>query len=153
MAGNWSIICPVNVEQLVQWVQTFDPKHWPTPSGPTKPQRLLAPPMQLVQSVIDQIVPHFPSPVLIHQAMLSRMMPGQNHPMHADNQRGDWITRVHVPIITNPDAWMMFEDEGAPVHFAAGHAYTFNTLARHAFGNNGSADRVHLLFEVARTKG
>jgi hypothetical protein len=103
--------------------------------------------------------------------MLSRMLPGQAHPFHVDRQRADWITRIHVPIVTNPLAWIAFEAENEPVHpgneavelgnvllcnkvhFLAGKAYSFNTLERHAFGNDGDTERVHLIFEVLRKDG
>ena len=101
--------------------------------------------------------------------MLSRMLPGQSHDFHVDIQRADWITRVHVPIVTNPGCWMAWEnaekkaywlehydtlpnvrDIAEVVHFEAGRAYSFNTLERHSFGNDGETERVHLIFEVLR---
>ena len=90
----------------------------------------------------------FDRPVTADAVMFSRMLPGQSHPMHIDNQRAGWITRVHVPLVTNPGAWILFEEIGQRVHFDVSLAYTFNTFKRHAFGNDGETERVHLLFDV-----
>ncbi len=56
---------------------------------------------------------------------------------------------MHVPVVTNPGAWMCFKGTGR-VHFEAGKAYSFDTLVMHNYGNDGDTDRVHLLFDVLR---
>lgn len=105
--------------------------------------------MHLVQPIMHDVLQRFPGAVAA-EPMLSRMTPGQSHPMHVDRQRADWITRVHAPLTTNPGAWLMFEVEGKSIRFDVGMAYSFDTTQRHSFGNYGSTDRVHLIFEVLR---
>ena len=145
----WSCICDVDIAAVGQWL-ALGGQPWSVPNSVTKPQRIFEPPMGLLRPIIDTVLACFTDLVCIHQPMLSRVLPGQTHPMHTDTQRADWLTRVHVPITTDPQAWMLFEEEGTPVHFVAGKAYTFNTLKRHAFGNDGAAERVHFLFDVLR---
>lgn len=72
--------------------------------------------------------------------------PGQTHPAHRDVQPTNWITRVHVPIVTNEDATTIMDD-GAH-YMEVGTAYRFNTLATHAVFNYGSTYRAHLVFDV-----
>ena len=150
--SHWSAICDVSPEALgplAAWVRTAD-SSWSV-VGPTKPSRIMIPPEHEVGLIVAQVLPAFLGMVRADSPMLSRMLPGQSHPYHTDVQRADCITRVHVPITTNPGCWMMFEEEGEQVHFEVGRAYSFNTLARHAFGNDGDEPRVHLIFEVLRT--
>ena len=159
----WSLLCAVEVEALRAW---SDLVAWPAPSTPTKPQRVRDVPITLVKPIIEVVLPLLAGDDLYADGIcVSRVMPGQSHPLHVDTQRVDWVTRVHVPLVTNPDAWFAWEEEkydvtfedgeeypGEPirVHFEAGMAYSFNTLKRHSFANDGATGRVHLLFDVRR---
>ena len=162
IAIGWSYICPVEIAPLLQWVEASAGR-WPEPSTPCKPSRIQGDrlPMDLVDPITAQVLAEFDPAAELHghpgkfiaaEPMLSRMLPGQSHGYHVDTQRADCVTRVHVPITTNPDAWIAFESliGGLNMHLEAGHAYTFNTALRHAFGNNGETARVHLIFEVLR---
>lgn len=189
---NWSCICPVNPAPLIAWLAGAS---FPAPSTPTKPQRIQDAdvPLALCEPIMNAVLKHavarrkvglfactdgsskadvatteLAGRIVAASPMLSRVLPGQIHPMHVDIQRSDWLTRVHVPLTTNPGCWMAWEGQcsacdcayphckscmgtgGERVHFEVGNAYTFNTLARHAFGNEGETERVHLIFEVLR---
>lgn len=115
-----------------------------------QPNRIHAP--EAAQPIIDNVLKCFAGPVTYsrYYACLSRLVPGACYKYHQDPQQPNWITRVHVPVLTNPGAWLEFEEEGGPVHFEVGKAYSFNTLKRHRYGNDGNADRVHLLFDVLK---
>ena len=76
------------------------------------------------------------------------LMPGQVHPSHTDVQDEHWITRVHVPILTNEHVVFTMND-GAH-QMVVGKAYRFNNLTPHAVSNGGITPRVHLLFDVHR---
>lgn len=137
----------------IAWLSATN-RDWPT-TQPTKPQRLHRQrlPVDVFDPIVAAVLAYFPADpaVAARDVMLSRMLPGQSHGYHVDNQREDWITRVHVPIVSNGDSWFLWEaDEGDDVTFEVGSAYTFNTLLRHAFGNEGASERVHLLFDVYR---
>ena len=161
LSACWSEICPVDIAPLVQWLATAN-LTWPD-KGPNKPSRIFDPPF-LFRSVIDGLLTHFGDDVKDKEPMLSLMRAGQSHGMHVDSQFGGWVTRVHVPLVTNPGAWVAFEEDAHQwhpvqgsgllaevlntVHFAAGRAYTFDATRRHSFGNAGPEDRVHLIFDV-----
>lgn len=68
--------------------------------------------------------------------------------MHTDVQPPDWVTRVHVPIVTNEHATVS-TDEGT-FHMQSGVAYRFNTRRNHAVRNGGEQHRVHLVFDVRK---
>jgi aspartyl/asparaginyl beta-hydroxylase len=81
-------------------------------------------------------------------AFILRMKPlGVSRP-HIDDEKA-WFEpfRVHVPIITNDNAFLL--SEGRAKHLAVGEAWTFDNQARHAV-INGDAVRTHLIFDVPR---
>lgn len=144
----WTCLGAVDVALLVHWLAQG--VAWPPVKG-GQPNRVHAP--AEAAPVIQAALALFDEPVTYDQyrACVARIIPGRGHPYHQDSQPPAWVTRVHVPVVTNPDAWFMWQPEdGVKVHFAAGQAYTFNTLVPHAFANDGPTDRVHLTFDVLR---
>lgn len=78
--------------------------------------------------------------------LLSVVMPGALIEPHTDELGGDWSRRMHIPLITNPDAMFI---SGDVVHrMAVGFAYEINTRERHAVWNAGTEPRVHLMFDL-----
>lgn len=146
----WSRICDVDVEALALWAR--GPLPWPARTDPTKPLRIWAMAGDLVGPLVSQILAHFSPPVIARDACLSLMPAGDSHPMHVDSEPATFITRVHVPLTTNPGCWFEWEEESRRVHFDVGAAYCFDTQSRHAFGNDGESDRIHLLFDVWRSR-
>lgn len=149
----WSVICDVDVTEAVAWLNG-SAHAWPEPTRAGKPQRLFALP-PLFGPLVDGVLACLPVPCLADGVVLSRMPPGESHGMHRDLQRAGWLTRVHVPLVTNPRAWIAFEGNYPYIHvyrdhFEVGKAYSFDTLRRHAFGNDGDTERVHLLFDAIR---
>lgn len=167
-APFWGRLCavdPASIDAIAAWLAEAD-RAWQRQPREDKPQRIhwnskdqSGLPMGIVGPVVQQVISEVFLPIITYDGlMLSRMEPGQQHGMHVDTQNDNgWLTRVHVPIITNPGAWIMFEDDLNPryncpmrVHFEAGVAYSFNALERHSFGNDGTTDRVHLIFDLYR---
>jgi hypothetical protein len=74
------------------------------------------------------------------------MEPGQVHPAHCDEQPPYWVTRVHVPITTNPG--VIFTMDDGEHRMEVGKAYRMNTLVTHAVENGGDTSRIHLVFDV-----
>lgn len=80
------------------------------------------------------------------RVMLARMKPGGIiHPHRDANPAAKWPHKVHVPIQTNDD--VTFFVEGQPYHFGVGEAVEVNNMGLHAVRNDGSTDRIHLIFE------
>ena len=84
-----------------------------------------------------------------YNRMLSVVMPGHVIPPHVDQQPDDWLTRVHVPLATNPDAAMILA--GREEHFEVGGAYLVDTRVEHSIRNGGKTPRIHFMFDVRRT--
>jgi len=79
-------------------------------------------------------------------AFLFRMRPNGITKLHKDTMdRWTDMYRIHVPIITNPDAHLIAD--GRSIHFAAGHAWSFDNQSEHGVVN-GDQERVHLIFDV-----
>lgn len=144
---HWSLLCKVEIAPLLAWLRGGG-QSWSTPAGPDKPRRVFRTPEGPTRPIVEAVLEKLPGRSVVHGMMLSGMPAGASHGLHVDVVRADWLTRVHVPLITSPGAWMLFEDEGERVHFEAGRAYTFDVRERHAFGNDGGEARVHLIFDV-----
>lgn len=62
-----------------------------------------------------------------------------------------YVTRYHIPIVTNSDCWMCVERDGKArkVNFAAdGKVYFLNTGFKHWIENNSDQWRVHLIVDT-----
>ncbi len=58
----------------------------------------------------------------------------------------DSTMRIHLPLVTNPQALMIFPDEPLVVHLPAnGHVWLTDTRKRHTAMNGGLDDRYHLV--------
>lgn len=100
--------------------------------------------------ITDSLVRYATPDALSHLAernrMLSVVMPDAVIEPHTDQLTDDWITRIHVPLTSNPDAMFI---SGDIVHrLAVGMAYEINTRERHAVWNAGQTPRVHLMFDL-----
>ena len=77
---------------------------------------------------------------------ITTVHPGDYVPPHTDTRSPDWITRIHVPIITNPGAVFIVND--VEHQLEVGMAYQVNIGAPHAIRNDGHSSRIHLMFDV-----
>ena len=56
----------------------------------------------------------------------------------------DVSKRLHIPVITNPNCFLVFED--GPVHLpATGEAYVIDTTKFHSAMNASKQDRIHIV--------
>ena len=107
---------------------------------------LLLPVMQ--QAVVPYAFaePRFP------KVMLAQLLAGHEIDLHRDGAGSNpRAHKIHVPLITNPQARFTFVDEA--VHLAVGRAYEVNNLVPHGGHNLGEEHRVHLIFEVFEGAG
>lgn len=88
---------------------------------------------------------HFPGCVADTQ-QLSVVMPGHAIEPHTDSQPPQWLCRVHVPLISNPQS--RFIVGGVAHAMRVGSAYRVNTEAMHAVENGGATPRIHYFFDV-----
>ena len=135
MGSTIEPIAEVAIADLASWLLTVPADKWPDASMGEKFR-------PLAEALVAQ---HFPG-CKVSGVGLFVLEPGQIHPAHRDDQPPEWVTRVHVPILTNPHAVTTMED--GPHRMLAGTVYAFNTRAEHAVANGGRSPRVHLVFEV-----
>ena len=151
--GTVEQFATVDCSAMAAWLQSIPFKKWPQQSP--APDGSLRPAMvtdwnwhrfgEHAKPIVEALGFNRTS-----QWMLSAVMPGQEIPPHVDEQPSDWLYRVHVPILSNPQA--IFRCGGQDHVLLPGIAYKVNTRAEHAVYNRGSTPRVHLMFDSMETK-
>jgi len=96
-------------------------------------------PTELIFGFSKKIIDTFPE---VRQLGISGHPPNTKIDLHPDN---DEFLKIHIPIITNPDAWFFYEDE--KFNMQVGNAYLVNTTILHGTYNQGSTDRIHMIFK------
>lgn len=132
----------VDVAELVEWLAAIPAEEWPGMADPAWHGG-----GECFASVVDRLTASFPG-CISSGAGLFLLAAGQEHPMHVDEQPPQWVTRIHVPLVTN-ELCTVTTDEGR-LHMQVGRAYTFNTRRNHAVENRGKTPRAHLVFDVVR---
>ena len=83
--------------------------------------------------------------------MLARMAPGGIIQPHRDNMpSATWPHKIHVPIVTNEQVGFYVSPN--TYRFKQGQAVEVNNLGVHSVNNDGSSDRIHLIFEYYDTE-
>jgi hypothetical protein len=102
---------------------------------------------ELLEPVLAQAVaPYGYACGVFPRVMLARMAPGGVIKPHRDaNPAAKWPHKIHVPLLTNEQ--VTFFVDGVGYHFEEGEAAEVSNMAVHAVENNGSSDRIHLIFE------
>src|SRR5712691_9784612 len=100
---NWTRLCKVDPQPFIDWL-AVEPRPWQ--DNPNGIARIWDLPRDLLQPILDRAFRCLKGKVKEHQPCLNKIEPGFVHTMHADAQNSSfWITRIHVPLVTNPDAW------------------------------------------------
>jgi hypothetical protein len=74
---------------------------------------------------------------------------GLNPHEEAVESKKGLVLRFHIPIFTNPDAWLVLDEE--KFHFEEGVLYFFNKGCVHAALNQGTQARLHFVFDMYLT--
>lgn len=100
---------------------------------------------------IAELLRAFPAPLRAVRLMAAG--PGVSVPLHVDSSIGfPWgMLRLHVPIVTNPGAELVFEDRAQ--HWPAGTFWFGNFARPHFVRNLGTERRVHLVIDCYVTAG
>jgi hypothetical protein len=81
------------------------------------------------------------------RAMIVALKPGGRIAPHVDEGAYAAATqRFHLPIATNPGAWL--ESGGEIVHLPEGTLWWFDKHALHRGANDGAEDRIHLIVDT-----
>ena len=84
--------------------------------------------------------------ILQHSAYRTRIMlmpPRQCYSIHADPGQ-----RIHIPIITNDQCWMIWPKFNSCNQLEASRAYLTDTTKPHTFINGGTENRIHIVMCV-----
>lgn len=147
----------VDISALAAWIARIPLTDWPQQhrvDHQIRPAMVNDPHWHAMNFVTSAIVERllYTSPLPLgcrdDNRMLSVVMPGHDIHTHADPVSPDWITRVHVPLHTNPDAVMIFD--GAEYLLDAGSAYLVDITQEHSVVNRGPTPRIHFMFDVRR---
>jgi hypothetical protein len=83
------------------------------------------------------------------RAMVINLKPGGKITRHRDEGAyAEATERYHLPVITNPDAWLEVGDQR--MHMEAGTFYRFAKHVEHEGANQGETDRIHLVVDLWR---
>jgi hypothetical protein len=80
-------------------------------------------------------------PFPVGRFRIMRIKPKTTYSVHTDNSK-----RIHIPLITNIGAYLLFPEIEKLVHMPAdGRVFLADTTLRHTAINCGPADRIHLV--------
>jgi len=151
--GTVKSFAEVNVADLAEWITGIPLTDWPQ-QWRARPEQV-RPAMVTdhtwcnfdcrTNPIVTALMVHFPGCTAFNR-MLSCVMPGELIEAHIDEQGPDWLARVHVPLVSNPEAWFMVG--GEEWNLEVGTTYLVNTLALHGIANHGKSPRIHFMFDV-----
>lgn len=79
------------------------------------------------------------------RVMFARLPAGGEITGHSDGEASHYIHKIHVPLITNDKA--RFRVGRQEMHMPVGEMFEVNNKRIHAASNDGTTDRIHLIFE------
>lgn len=101
----------------------------------------------LAGSEFEKVVKAYPE---FYRWRLMQLGPRQIYSIHSDsNGNGKRNKRLHIPLVSNPNCYMMFIDDDITkptmYHLDVGKVYEVDTTNRHTALNCGIHNRVHLV--------
>ena len=159
---------PVHIGEILGWCKNWPADQWPVISRAPVPPAIRAktiPPyigpirmaavndwewnalIHHAEPVVNHLMKHFPD-CYMHKPWLSACFPGFGVDFHEDRQPENFVTRIHCPIITNPNA--RINVNGSIYHPKVGLSYKIDTRIRHGVKNDGKEIRTHFIFDVMR---
>ena len=150
------LLCSCDPSAVAAWIQAIPFEAWPQQTrladGKIRPAMVTDLRWhgfgEATDALIEWLRPVVWMGGIAFNRMLSVVMPGHSIDPHRDAQHERWITRVHVPLTTNPLASFVVEDVSH--HLEVGWAYKVDTRKTHAVRNDGGTPRIHLMFDVMR---
>jgi hypothetical protein len=150
--GSCEPFASVDITEMAAWIAAIPFSDWPQQH---KVDEQLRPAMVTdltwhgfgveAAAIVGWLSGYFPG-CAAYQLMLSVVMQGHSIEPHTDAQPPNWITRVHVPLLSNDAAW--FDCGGKSFVLKPGSAYKVNTEAEHGIRNLGTTPRVHFMWDV-----
>jgi hypothetical protein len=113
--------------------------------GDVKKKRLVYPELKALDRFTRLFKPSLRNLRLNGMGLKSALNAHEEESISATRFGPRYITRFHVPIFTNPDAFVYLDDER--FHFEEGSLYFFNHGCVHAASNSGNSLRYHLVLD------
>lgn len=143
----------VDVAEVAAWARAIPFSEWPQQhrvDHQLRPAMANDPGWQgfgaQTDGLISELLRALPPNSHAFNRMLGVVMPGHSIGVHYDAQASEWLTRVHVPLQTNEQAFMCVE--GIDFHMEVGKAYRVDTRREHSVRNGGTTPRIHFMFDV-----
>jgi hypothetical protein len=76
----------------------------------------------------------------VYRSRIMLMSPRSCYSVHRDSTQ-----RIHIPIVANPQAWMVWPFENQCYRFEEGNVYQTDTTKLHSFFNGSEEDRIHMV--------
>lgn len=151
--GGCEELCDVSVAELIAWIETVDKATWPDwGKGAYRPavvnDQAWAGLKERTECLVHGLLSLFSDGATDTYRSITTIHPGDYVPHHTDTLVPGWLSRIHVPLVTNPEAW--FITLGVEHHMDVGKAYQVNPSIPHAVRNAGKASRIHLMFDVVK---
>jgi hypothetical protein len=103
-------------------------------------ENYIHPNIELAGTEIESLLKKFKG----FRARIMVMHSGKAYTVHEDP-----TPRIHIPIITNKNAWMIWPHNNFCAHLLAGNAYWTDTRLSHTFMNGDpTATRVHIVIPI-----
>jgi Aspartyl/Asparaginyl beta-hydroxylase len=151
--GTCERIGNVDCSELSDWIMAIPFRDWPQQH---KVDEQLRPAMvndpdwhqfgrYAMAFMIANPLPPFLGGPKVKDTMLSVVMPGHRIEPHRDSLGDEWITRIHVPLVTNRETEFIID--GREYGMWVGGSYMVNISREHSVVNNGKTPRIHFMFD------
>ena len=100
-----------------------------------------------IAKIIDQIDEFGLTP---RRARVTCLKAGSKSLVHKDGSERDYIARIHIPLITNPEC--TFTADGEPLYMEPGNVYMVWVNIWHQIRNDSTEDRYHIIMDAYDTK-
>lgn len=142
--GTVEYLADVDVRALAEWLTPIPAGKWPSDSS------LIIVgwhgfPFRVAQ-IVDEVLALFPPGSAADGLMVSIVLPGRSIPPRIDDQPPNWLCRVYVPLLTNPESQLIVGEQA--YHMEVGKAYRVNTEAIHSLVNGGTSPILHFICDI-----
>jgi quercetin dioxygenase-like cupin family protein len=148
--GGCEPFIKVDVQQQIIWLASISRDTWPNWAKGTHYPSVVTDPLwaelhEQTESLVTTVLREFPDCTDTYRA-ITTIHPGDYVPHHTDTLPEGWRSRIHIPLVTNPEAWFIVS--GKEHHLEVGMSYQVNPSIPHAVRNAGPSSRIHLMFDV-----
>jgi hypothetical protein len=152
--GECEPLARVDVTAQVAWINSIKrDESWPNwAKGGHYPSVIVDPTWEgcdeHTEPIVATLLKLYPPACTDTYRAITTIHPGDYVQHHTDTLPEGWLARIHVPLVTNPEAWFIIG--GKEHHLDVGMSYRVNPAVPHAVRNAGETSRIHLMFDVVQ---